>query len=536
MKRLVNKLTLMSFVALLIVTASMAFVSNQANAQGEGSVVYTGTIAQRGREIPSGVYAGHIDISGMNDSEIKSAVEEYVNTRSQSILVFTDAEGNGYEIPVNSLNLCWTNSQIADEAGGLLENENALERYISRTDLNRTHKVYSIDLSYDNTALKTQLEEIAANLASEYTNATLTRENGEFVVVPGEAGYGMDVDSTIINVDEVLLGGANTQLISVDLAMGIVEPDWSESDLAKVKDLLGTFTTSYKSSGSSRCSNIANACSKVNGTVLMPGEEFSTLATITPFTIANGYKEAGSYAGGKVVQSIGGGICQVSSTLYNAVLLSELEVTNRRNHAMMVDYVKVGMDATVSNDSGVDFTFVNSTNYPIYIEGFTEGKTITISIYGVEERSESHQVSYETTIVSKTPPEGEKCYADPSQPAGYIETQPAHTGYEADVYKIITEDGVEVSRELMTHSKYKKTDKYAIVGTATNNPVVYNALMNAIATNSIGTVRSVIKQLQAGTYTQPTPVPVAPVIDPATIPPVDPAVVPAVPVSPDTPG
>ena len=103
------------------------------------------------------------------------------------------------------------------------------------------------------------------------------------------------------------------------------EPAGTAEDLAKVKDVLGTFTTSFSTSGGSRSANVSNGCSLINGTTLYPGEEFSTYEAVAPFSQANGYYMAGSYLNGQVVDSLGGGICQVSTTLYNDVLLSELK-------------------------------------------------------------------------------------------------------------------------------------------------------------------------------------------------------------------
>ena len=160
--------------------------------------------------------------------------------------------------------------------------------------------------------------------------------------------------------------------------------------MAQVKDLLGSFTTSYSTSGPSRSANVENGCNLINGITLYPGEEFSTYQAVAPFSVDNGYYMAGSYINGKVVDSLGGGICQVSTTLYNAVLLSELEVTQRHNHSMIVTYVDPSADAAIAESSGKDFTFVNNYEYPIYIEGYTENKRITFNIYGKETLSLIH--------------------------------------------------------------------------------------------------------------------------------------------------
>ena len=150
---------------------------------------------------------------------------------------------------------------------------------------------------------------------------------------------------------------------------------------AAFPDLLSQFSTSFTSSGYNRSTNIILASSKLNGLVLMPGEEFSYNQSVGQRTKAAGFKEAGAYSNGKVVQEVGGGICQVSSTLYNAVLYANLEIVERTNHYFNPGYVKAGLDATVSW-GGPDFRFKNNRNYPIRIVTDTSGKKLKVYIYG----------------------------------------------------------------------------------------------------------------------------------------------------------
>ena len=128
-----------------------------------------------------------------------------------------------------------------------------------------------------------------------------------------------------------------------------------------------------------------------------------------------------------------------------------------------------------------------------------------MTIYGVEMRDEGHEVSFYSDITSTTPPGPEIIYADASQPVGFIDVQPAHTGYVADVYQIITENGVEVSREKITHSVYKMTSRSATVGIATSDPTTYAVMEMAIASGSVDYVKGVVAQLATGTYSGPLP-------------------------------
>ena len=180
---------------------------------------------------------------------------------------------------------------------------------------------------------------------------------------------------------------------------------------------------------------------------------------------------------------------------------------------MIVTYVDPSADAAIAESSGKDFRFVNNTQAPLYIEGVTtDDKHITFTIYGVETRDSGHQVRYESEVVSTTYPDTEVIYVNESLPLGSISVQSAHIGYKANLWKIVTENGREVSREQVNSSSYKVTPRTATVGVATADPNAYNQIMAAIATNSIDHVKNVAAALAAGEVPPPTEVP----IDPAT--------------------
>ena len=222
------------------------------------------------------------------------------------------------------------------------------------------------------------------------------------------------------------------------------------------------------------------------------------IETAGPFGESNGYFKAGAYINGKSVDSFGGGICQVSTTLYKAVLEAELDVTKRYNHSMTVSYVEPSEDAAIASSSGKDFKFVNNTEHPIYIEGYTtKTKQLVFKIYGVETRDPSRTVEYVPEILEETDPGPELVYIDSKQPLGYIDVQSKHVGYKARLWKVVKVDGVEVSREIINTSKYKASPRSATVGVMTDDPVAYNEIMAAVGTQDINHVKTVLANLLA---------------------------------------
>lgn len=453
------------------------------------AAVRTDVLAAPTGEIADGVYAGNIDLSGKTLEQAVEAVNETVASRDAAQITLTDGLDYSVSFTGADIDYTWKNTDVLNQAATLGKTGNIVKRYKELKDLSRTKQVYTIEYSFDEQKLKSILADCALEYDREAVNTSMIKTEEGFDITEGNSGRELDQDATFNTVSEFLLNdwdGLNT-VINMDVE--VVEPLGSYEDLSMVKDILGTYTTSYSTSSSARCANVANACSLINGTLLYPGEEFSTLATITPFSTENGYFMAGSYFNGQVVESLGGGICQVSTTLYNAVLLSELDVVERHNHSMIIGYVKPSMDAAIAESANKDFKFTNNTDYPIYIEGYTTtDKKITFNIYGVETRPSTHQVTYESEVLSTDVPETDAVYTDAGQPAGYKSAiQSAHIGYKARLWKNTYENGNLESRVEINSSSYNKSPRSITIGVATDNADIYNMLMEAAASGNADT-------------------------------------------------
>lgn len=459
--------------------------------------------------IAEGVYMGNIDLSGLTTDEAKEKVEAYVESLKAKNVTFGAPDEHYVSVMAGDLGLSWANEGDIETAAALGKKGNIVKRYKALQDLKNGNKVYDLELDFDKDSIKSVLEEQCAEYDVAAINATMTKENGQFVITEGQTGEAVNVEQSLESIYNYLTTSWDYNDASIDLVIDVTEPSGSKEELSKLTDVLGTYTTSYSTSSAARCKNVENGCKLINGTLLYPGEEFSTYQTIKPFTEENGYYPAGSYLNGKVVESLGGGICQVSTTLYNAVLLSELEVTERNNHSMIVTYVKPSMDAAIAESSGKDFKFVNNYSNPIYIEGSTAGKQITFTIYGVDTRDAGHKVEYISETLSTTQPQNDEITASSSMAIGEISVQSAHTGYTAQLWRVITENGVEVSREVINKSSYKATPRSATVGIASDNPTYVARMQAAIASGSIDTCKAEAAAIKAeaanATQTPSTP-------------------------------
>lgn len=446
--------------------------------------------------IMNGIFFDDIDMSGKTYDEAVKLIRDKVRSMSEANITLNSIGGNSVSVTAQELGLAWDDTNLVADALYVGRSGNIVERYKERKDLEHDRKVYPINVEFDRATVEAIVNEQGDRYNVEAKNATLSKADGDFVVTPGTKGEKIDANASVSRIMSNLDNFTGSDL-TIDMVVVEDIPKATAEDLEKIHDVIGRYKTSFKTSNADRSGNVRNGTRLVNGTVLLPGDSFSMYQTVSPFTEENGYYLAGSYLNGMVVESLGGGICQVSSTLYNAVLRAELQVDERHNHSMIVSYVDLSSDAAISGTSK-DFKFTNNTEYPIYIEGITtEDKQVVFTIYGVETRPSNREVSYESEKISETVPEGDKIIADPSLPLGSISTQSAHTGYVGKLWKIVKVDGKETERVEVNKSTYLPTPRTATVGTATDNPAALAMVQAAIASGSIDTVKATVGEINS---------------------------------------
>lgn len=250
------------------------------------------------------------------------------------------------------------------------------------------------------------------------------------------------------------------------IPLTIIQPQITVKDLSNQNffpEQISKYITRYDESNINRSTNIKLASEKINGTILMPGETFSYNKTVGERTIKAGYKEAAVYMGGKVVDGIGGGICQVSSTLYNAVLDANLEIIERRNHYFITGYVSASRDATVSYGS-IDFKFKNTRTYPIKIECISQNGICMISIYGIKEDTE-YEIVIEDKITEVIPYNTKYVKTNKLEKGIENEIQKGVNGYKSEAYRILRLNGKVISKTLLSKDSYNPLERIVEQGT-----------------------------------------------------------------------
>lgn len=305
-------------------------------------------------------------------------------------------------------------------------------------------------------ANKIDIAAIHSEIYKEAQDASYT--TNPYAVYP--SSNGLDFNISIDEAKALITGDKD----SYTIPLKTLYPNVKTSDIGieAFPDLLSSYSTSFASSSSNRATNVSLATNKINGKVLMPGEVFSFNGTVGKRTPQAGFKVAGVYMNGQVATDYGGGICQVSSTLYNAVLRANLEIVDRSNHMFEVGYVPIGTDATVSWGAP-DFKFKNSRSYPIKIVTSSSNRKCVVKFYGLKESEEYdiEIVSYRTGSV----PYRTTYTTDSSLAAGQQKViQRGSNGAKSVAYRIRKKNGQVISKELLSKDTYDPHNQIIAVG------------------------------------------------------------------------
>lgn len=430
-----------------------------------GTLTMAPAFAFAAETLPQGIYAGELDLAGVPAEEAKETVSQYVEEKlDQEVVLVID--GNEAKAGAGELGLSWGNQEEFEEAlKEAVPSGNLIRRYMKTKDLEVAPVELPIEVAADAEKVSAFVNEKCGGIITQAANASITRENGEFVITPSQTGRTVDLEATQAALSEAVMQ-ADSGEIRVEAVTAEQQPEITTEDLSTIQDVLGTFSTSFSSSSTSRATNLEVGAAKINGHVLMPGEVLSGYECMQPFTVENGYRAATAYENGRSVDSIGGGVCQISTTLYNAALFAEMEIVQRQNHSMTVAYVKPSMDAAIAG-TYKDLKFKNPYDTPVYVEGTTEGRTLTFTIYGKETRPENRTLAFESETLQTIDPGAPTEQVDASlAPGQRVRVQSSHTGLKSRLFKCVYVDGELTERTLLHNDTYNASKAIYRVGPA----------------------------------------------------------------------
>lgn len=421
-------------------------------AQSEEEVIY------------AGVYLDGVYVGKLTKEEAMKEYEEYIDGIDNLNLTVTTSVGT-YSIKLKDIDVSVSVEEAVDQAFNYGRQGNILSRYKEIRALEEENVILIPEKKFDKDILQDKLENETSDLVKESKDASITRENGEFIVHPGETGTTIKVEETIQALEDLFAEEWSQKNIKLEAVIEEREPDYTEDDFYAIDSVMGQAVTNYNQGQGNRSQNLITGANKVSGTVLMPNEQFSMLDKLAPFTVENGYANAGQYVNNELVDGLGGGVCQVSTTLYNAVLKAELQVDERYPHSLSVAYVDLSKDAAIAGDY-MDLKFTNNTKYPIYIEGYAGGGSVSFAIYGHDERPANRTIEFESKIIEeKEPGDPQEIKDDTLEEGKTVTEQAAHTGYYAELWKNIYIDGVLQESVRVNQSQYQATRAKIRVGT-----------------------------------------------------------------------
>ena len=446
-------------------------------------------------KIYSNVYIGEVNVSGMSAEEAVSALKGKVDEYRALAVTIKVGEAST-ETTLEQLGFSMSNLEDAvEKAVDYGKTGSVWKRFWQIRDLKKEAKVIDDTFQTDKEQMTAFIDENVQPLELRAQSATIQSTGSGFEITDEIFGTMVNTEESIEALNAFLNNEWSYGPIEFEMEQSVEEPEIKRADLEVIQDELGSF---YTDAGSgTRLKNIQRAAQLLNGIVLMPGEELSVEKATAPYTIENGYVEGGAFENGQIVQSIGGGLCQVSTTLYNAILYAELEIVTRSAHSMLVSYVEPSRDAAIAE--GIkDLIFKNNYEYPVLIEGYINGAgQLWFHVYGKETRPENRTVEYVSETLEEIP-YTKKFVEDSGMTLGEKTTEGAKiNGKTARLWKVVYENGVEVSREKKNNSYYKASELTVKVGTVSSNAEASALVKKAISTQDEEKIEAAISEAKA---------------------------------------
>lgn len=432
-----------------------------------GSVYYVYSKNKNMREIVdvdtiyNNIYINDIDMGGLTVDEAKDMLKNSILQPLQSKKLTFVYEQKNWELTYDTLKANYNVEDIVQQAYDIGRDGTLEERYEIVRSLVNDPKKFQMEYEFDKTVLDEFIKGLESEINIEVKDSQMQRVNGRFTGTPEQIGQKLNSEQATEAATTAIKAQKEEQIA---LVVEKIMPKYTVAYYEKMNNNIGSFSTIINNSAGG-VANIKLASSRINDTLLYPGDVFSYYETLGPTTAAAGFQDAPVIINGKLEDGIGGGVCQVSSTLYNAVLLAELEIVERHNHSRPVGYVDKGRDATMAGDY-LDFKFKDSLDYPIYIESYVEGNKLTVNLYGDEVHSTGRTLKFESVVTEILEPPAENVINDNTLPEGtrQVVTQPKQ-GYKAKVYKSIYQDGKLLEKVQISTSTYRAVRGEVRVGT-----------------------------------------------------------------------
>lgn len=410
-----------------------------------------------GDTIGYGIKIGNVPVAGLTVNAATQKVNENLYLAPEQDFIKLKHGNSQWEIRVQAVHAAIDSHLLAEEAYAVGHEGNQWQKVEERLFASVHGKQIPLAATYDHDALKSEIKAIAASIDTTPTDAVFSLQNGKITTTPETIGKQTDIDAIMNKIEKQLI--THTQA-DVTLIVKDLPPKVTVKDFAQIDTELVSFTTQFNATDWNRTQNIILAAKSIDGVIIKPGEVFSFNKVVGPRLSAQGYQIAPVFINGKLVPDVGGGVCQVSSTLYNAVLLTGLPILERTSHFRPPSYIQVGLDATVA-DNQLDFKFKNTASTNLYLVSEVKGNSLTIRIYGNHRDLKDIKMAVNKTVIEPST----IMKQDMSLPFGkeVVESEGAK-GFQTNVYRVVYQNGLEVKREFISHDEYPPDDRIIRLG------------------------------------------------------------------------
>lgn len=370
-------------------------------------------------------------------------------------------EGEEYLIGLGEIGFNYNIEEAVDRAFLIGREGNIFERYSEIRGVEKNPRKIGLAYEFNSDQIRNKVD-IVEELNSQARDAIIKIEN-EIIIEAEKVGRKVNIDKLVENINyEVGNWDRRSDLINVKISLEVDIPRYTREYYSQINGIIGEYATSFAGSSWGRINNIRIATNRLNNTVLHPGEVLSYFGKIGPISVAQGYTEAPVIIDGELNPGIGGGVCQPSTTLYNAALLADLTVVERYPHSIAPAYVPRGMDAAIVN-ANRDLKFKNNLDYPVYVRSFVSGDRVYFRIYG-DAKNRAYTVRISSEIVERIPHKVHE-RLDGNLEAGYRELiQQGRDGYKTVTYRSIVKNGQVVETSIINRDYYRERDYIYLVG------------------------------------------------------------------------
>ena len=413
--------------------------------------------ADVGNTFYPGVHVDGVDLGGMTMEEARQALSGKGEKTAEEFEIILAAGDLKWRISSQEVPLSWNTEEVLRKAYAVGRGGSLQERYLKAVKLESMGEYFETEFTYDRALVRKLTDTVASRLSVECKNAMVVA----FDVMQKSFAYsdeqiGQQVDAEALYQQVISLLDAGEYGVTIPVQVVALYPQVTRAQLEEEYGLITSFTTET-TDDRDRNTNIRLAAEALNGTMIEAGGTISFNSVTGQRTRDKGYKEAGAIAGGQTIEEIGGGVCQVSTTLFNALMRANASIVTRYGHAWPSDYVPRGEDATVDWPN-VDLVMRNESAAPMFITAWYENQQVTVQVFGLSLGQGIELDLYSETVYTSKPDENEVVYTyNPDLPLGTEKlVKKPRTGYKVETYLITYENGQEVSREHAYTTNYRK--------------------------------------------------------------------------------